>query len=94
MYRCEICGESSKPGDQAYHIIVETRDVSYPRRAHSQAPMKRKDRTKRKRWRPDPGGSGMEIVNEALACVDCAAKYSRKVHGAGPGGQEQLAAHG
>lgn len=56
--------------------------------------MKRKDRTKRKRWRADPGGSGMEIVDEALACVECAAKLSRQVHGAGPTGDEQLASHG
>ena len=74
MYRCELCGETSAPGEQAHHVIVETREVSYPRRSHSQAPTRRKDRQKRARWGADPGGEGAEIVDEALACTACAAR--------------------
>lgn len=99
MYRCELCGETSKPGEQAYHVITETRDVDYPRRSHSQAPMKRKDRTKRKRWRPDPGGNGAEIVDESLACSECAVRVGRRsaeadATGALPDGMGTLAAMG
>lgn len=72
MYQCELCGEISAPGEQAHVVIVETREVSYPSRSHSQPPSRRKDRTKRKRWGSDPGGEGAEIVNESIACGACA----------------------
>ena len=76
MYRCELCGALSKPGQRAIHIIVKTRPVSYPARANSQAPVKRNDRTKRKRWRSDPGGTGNEIVDQALVCRVCASAHT------------------
>lgn len=59
--------------------------------------MRRKDRTKRKRWRADPGGAGAEIVNESLACSECAVRVGRRAAepdatGALPDGMGTLAA--
>ena len=79
MFRCQLCREVAPPNTRPIRRVVETRDRQYPFRPKANR-FKRKpraddpDRKKgRIRYRDDPGGSGREIVREALLCAGCAA---------------------
>lgn len=68
MFPCGICHTMTRPGEKATRIVTATRNASYPfrRGAH-------RFRKEKKRWiKDDPGGRGMEVVSEALACNKCA----------------------
>lgn len=71
MYRCAICDSVSKPGERANRVPLRTRRKVYDARSNSQPTGKRKDRSRRGRWRADPGGIGFEIVAEAVVCTSC-----------------------
>jgi hypothetical protein len=73
MYRCELCGELTKPGQPSYKVVTETRERTYlPPQEPS--PMRRGGRGRSRRTKAPSDGIGREIVTEKLVCADCAAK--------------------
>lgn len=68
MFPCGICLRTTEPGEKATRLVVKTRTVIYPKifDAH-QFRMEGK-----KEIRDDPGGRGIEIVQEVTACPACA----------------------
>ena len=70
MYRCHFCGTTVPPRTPATRIAVETRVRHYPVRLKVFA-VRRQTKTE---WVDDPGGEGVEIVREALACPACASQ--------------------
>lgn len=69
MYRCEFCREVVPPNIPSHRVAVETREVRYPRRERVNRP---KPGDGKREKRDDPGGTGREIVREAIACARCA----------------------
>jgi hypothetical protein len=75
-------------GISARKVTLETRAVRYPHREKIHPPAievgnkkKLKSRRARKltakeleKWSDDPGGHGLEIVREGLACPSCASR--------------------
>jgi hypothetical protein len=79
LFRCQLCREVVPPNTRPIRRVVETRDRQYPFRPKANR-FKRKPRPDdperkkgRIRYRDDPGGSGREIVREALLCPACGA---------------------
>jgi hypothetical protein len=72
MYICCFCKQTVSPNISANHIVIATRARSYPARREAN-PV---SRDRRKAFTDDPGGSGREIVREALACPDCAKAFA------------------
>lgn len=72
MYICEICEQVIEPGTKAIRIPVETRTRKYPPR------QKRVSRGRKTKTITVPGGEGSEIVREAVACPECAAKFNHQ----------------
>jgi hypothetical protein len=72
MYICEICEQVIPPHTKAIRVPVETRQRQYPSR-QKQIRHGRKLKTI-----TVPGGIGYEIVHEAVACPECAAKFNGK----------------
>lgn len=78
MYKCQICGVVVPEGIPANHVVLETRKREYPRR--TKVFLKKSTEKKRRRRKPDPdkdyvddpGGTGFEIVRQAMACKACA----------------------
>jgi hypothetical protein len=58
MFNCGLCNKSSEPGEKAFHVVIQTRDVIYQARQHHDG-------------RRDPGGRGVETVKEVLAHQAC-----------------------
>jgi hypothetical protein len=88
MFQCEICKTVVPAGIAASIVTLETRAVRYPHREKIHPPAiavdnrkKLKSRRSRKltakeleQWSDDPGGHGLEIVREGLACPTCSAR--------------------
>jgi hypothetical protein len=73
MYRCEICGQLTKPGQPSFKVVTDTREKTYLPPAEQP---RRKPRGPRSRRPPTPSdGIGREIVTEKLVCADCAAAH-------------------
>ena len=70
MYRCEFCKEIVPPLTPSHRVVVETREVRYPFRPDANVSVIKGKKEKRN----DPGGSGTEIVREAIVCPRCAGK--------------------
>lgn len=70
MYVCQCCGVRVLPGTPARRVVVETRSMQYPKRRDVYPPGPGK-----KEWGDDPGGVGVEIVREVVACPSCAAGH-------------------
>lgn len=72
MYRCELCGQLTRPGQPAHKVVTETRERSYLPPQES-TPTRRGGRSRRSR-RPARAsdGVGREIVTERLVCSACA----------------------
>lgn len=64
MYRCQMCGQSTKPGDPIRRVVMKTREKDYQ-------PRKYKLPGKNKMEVRDPGGCGREIVKELAVCGVC-----------------------
>ncbi|WP_425144799.1 hypothetical protein [Deinococcus sp.] len=88
MYNCQLCGRKVAPATPLLRVVLETRPKTYsPReKIHPLVPTKSKKPDKkgkkkrkpaRRAWKDDPGGHGCEIVREAAACRECAARYQR-----------------
>jgi hypothetical protein len=89
MFVCEVCKTVVPAGVSASKVTLESRTVRYPHRETVHPPAieidnkKRKSRRSRKltpkeleKWSDDPGGHGLEIVREGLACQKCANQLS------------------
>lgn len=74
-FRCGICGVQQPPRSKATRVITETREKVYPVRmsAHHY-----RDREGHEQVRDDPGGKGVEVVREVLACESCSALLQKK----------------
>ena len=74
MFKCEVCNKIVPSSISAKRIVIQTRRAKYPFRKDAN-----KFRVDGKlKTTDDKGGSGREIVKEALACPKCAGKHSRK----------------
>jgi hypothetical protein len=90
MFVCEICKTVVPAGISAQKVTLESRAVHYPCRDKVHPPAidvdnKKKLKSRRSRrltakelekWSDDPGGHGLEIVREGLACKKCANQLS------------------
>lgn len=74
MYRCEKCGQITKPGQPSNKIVTETRERTYLPPQQDPGNDRRGGRRGRSRRSKAPSdGIGREIVTEMLLCDDCAA---------------------
>jgi hypothetical protein len=72
MYRCELCGKLTKPGQPSLKVVTETRERTYLP-PQEPAPTRRGGQGRRPRRKAAPSdGAGREIVTEKLVCADCA----------------------
>jgi hypothetical protein len=90
LFQCEICKTVVPAGIAAQKVTLETRAVRYPRREKiyppaNMSPKKQRALLKRspdrsdkefEKWGDDPGGYGLEILREGLACPTCASQRS------------------
>lgn len=70
MYKCQLCKQVIEPGTKAIRIPVETRTRQYPSRQKEVSRGRGQTKTI-----TIAGGTGTEIVREAVACPECAAKF-------------------
>jgi hypothetical protein len=71
MYRCELCGQLTKPGQPSHKVVTETRERTYlPPQEPPTTPRGGYGRPRRTKAPSD--GIGREIVTEKLVCADCA----------------------
>lgn len=66
-FRCDICDAVQPVRSKPIKIVLETRKVVYPQRTVKKITQFRTDIIV-----IDNGGQGVEIVEEANACADCA----------------------
>ena len=92
MFQCEICKTVVPAGTAAQKVTLEIRAVQYPPRRKVYPPagmsykaqrnLLRKDPDRIsddfKKWGSDPGGHGLEIVREGLACPSCVSRLELK----------------
>jgi hypothetical protein len=70
MYRCELCGQLTKPGQPSYKVVTETRERTYlPQQEPPTTRQGGHGRSRRTKVQSD--GVGREIVTEKLVCEDC-----------------------
>jgi|SRR5579871_3767697 len=69
-FKCGLCHQQVKPGTKAERVVTERREKQYPKRENAHQFVSSK--TGLKTTKDDPGGVGMEIVTEVLACPPCA----------------------
>jgi hypothetical protein len=92
MFVCEVCKTVVPAGISASKVTLETRAVRYPARWRVYPPAGMSYKAQRallrkcpdrihddfKKWDSDPGGHGLEIVREGLACLGCASRLELK----------------
>lgn len=71
-FRCGFCHTQTQPHEKATRVVTETRKAIYPFRenAHSVIIEGKREPSH------DPGGLGIEIAKEVLACPKCAPELS------------------
>lgn len=81
MFKCELCGACSKPGQKSEEVVTNVREKNYPKREGANVGYKDRRGTKvRSRrdddWVDDLGGTGWEIgqVKKVIGCDDCTGK--------------------
>jgi hypothetical protein len=88
MFVCEICKTVVPASVPAEKVTLETRAVRYPPRWKVYPPAGMSYKAQRallrkspdrihddfNKWDSDPGGHGLEIVREGLACSSCASR--------------------
>lgn len=73
MFRCDLCGKVTAASEPCTKLVLERKRVMHPRR---KGIFRRYDDEKRRWvWAEDPGGSGVQIVKQANACLECAKQY-------------------
>ena len=66
MFRCEMCGTCSKPGEQQRSVVTEQQLVTYPERHQK---VKKKKGTAK--WIIHPPSQGLQTVKEVFVLPDC-----------------------
>jgi hypothetical protein len=78
MFRCQLCRCVVPPRTPCQHIVLKRRSKKYPYRSNANSFVRTTATGKRKEYHTDyPGGEGQEIVEEVMACPDCAAQIVR-----------------
>lgn len=75
-FKCGVCGSQTKPNEKATRIVTEVREVEYPPREYANVFIRSekvgdvwvKGKTD---FSDDPGGVGLQIAREVLACKQC-----------------------
>lgn len=62
MFKCQQCGEQSKPGEKSFQKPVEFRPAIYPYRSRANRGVEGTD---------DPGGKGLQVKKELRVCGRC-----------------------
>ncbi len=74
MYRCPLCQCVVPSRTPCHRVVLRRCPKEYPYRPRANVVVVRSAGKKpRREYRDDPGGRGQEIVEEVLACPDCAA---------------------
>ena len=77
MFRCQVCSRCVPRGTPAHRLVLETRPRDYRYRRAANVVIFLDARGKRKKKLiDDPGGTGREIVREAIVCPECAARLN------------------
>lgn len=73
MYRCQLCGGVSPAGTRAVKVVVAVRPKVYPYRRDANWVHRLNSKTGKRKWETtdDPGGAGVEIAREVVACPGC-----------------------
>lgn len=78
MFKCQMCGACSKPGEKAQEVVTQIRERTYPKRTKANIGYKDKRghrvRSKSNSDREDDqGGTGWEIsqVRKVIGCDEC-----------------------
>lgn len=76
-FKCGICGIQVPPREKATRIVTDVREAVYPFRKDANTFIRcEKEGDKwipgKKETSNDPGGTGIEIAKEVLACKACA----------------------
>lgn len=72
VFKCQICGHVAPSGTRATKVVLESRAKNYTSRGGGDGFQRRFRGPRPSRRDYDKGGSGHEIVREALACEACA----------------------
>ena len=79
MFRCQLCRRVVPPRTPCHHVVVKQRRKEYPHRSRANFFVRPNEAGKRKEYHTDdPGGEGQEIVQEVIACPDCAASNGQQ----------------
>ena len=71
MYRCELCGQLTEPGQPSHKVVTEIRERTYL--PPQEPPTTRRGGFGRSRRTKAPSdGIGHEVVTEKLVCAACA----------------------
>ena len=65
MFICGICKTSTRAGEKARRVTVETHEVAYPRIPNAHAYL---DKEGVRKTKDDPGGRGRAILKEIMVC--------------------------
>jgi hypothetical protein len=76
MYRCQFCRCVVPPRTPCQRVILQTRVVESPYRSRANRFVRIEKGKPKTFFADDPGGSGVEIVHEIVACPRCAAARS------------------
>jgi hypothetical protein len=78
MFRCQLCQQVVPAGTPSRHLVVQTRQKSYPFRSRVNRIIRLTDTGKHKEvFLDDPGGAGTEIARELIVCPSCAQQNGR-----------------
>jgi len=75
MYRCELCGQLTKPGEPSHKVVTETRERTYLPPQEPATTRRGGHGRRSRRSRAPSDGAGCEIVTEKLVCAECAAAF-------------------
>lgn len=75
-YRCDVCNKAVKAGTACNKKAAKIRKRYYSEREYAKRTIVYEKGKKKKKWIPDPGGVGWEIVTEIKCCPECAPKIS------------------
>lgn len=78
MYICSSCGQRTQKGEPMVRVVTGTRIKVYPVRGRANRWCEAK-----RTWPDDPGGVGVEIVNEGGFCPKCVAAAAPAERGTG-----------
>lgn len=74
-FRCEVCNKPAPAGTSCNKKVSRIRHRVYSEREYAKRTIVYEKGKKKKKWIPDPGGVGWEIVSEVRCCPSCASKF-------------------